>query len=75
MNKAAALFDEAMRLPREERLKLCEDLWVSVIEDERWMPTSDQLAEARRRLEEYRRHPEIGIPAERVLARLQSRFG
>jgi putative addiction module component (TIGR02574 family) len=74
MNKAA-LIAEAMALPREERLKLGEELWDSLIDDEQWMPTPDQLAEARRRLEEHRRDPSTAIPAERVLARLQSRFG
>lgn len=74
MNKAS-LIAEAMRLPREERLQLVEDLWNSVIEDEQWLPTPDQLAEARRRLEEHRRDPSTAIPAERILARLQSRFG
>jgi putative addiction module component (TIGR02574 family) len=74
MNKAS-LIAEAMQLPREERLQLVEDLWNSVIDDERWLPTSDQLAEARRRLEEHRRDPSTAIPAERILTRLQSRFG
>ena len=74
MNKAS-LIAEAMRLSREERLQLVEDLWNSVIEDEQWLPTPDQLAEARRRLEEHRRDPSTAIPAERLLGRLQSRFG
>lgn len=74
MNKAS-LIAEAMELPREERLQLGEDLWNSVVDDERWLPTADQLAEARRRLEEHRRDPSTAIPAERILARLQSRFG
>jgi putative addiction module component (TIGR02574 family) len=74
MNKAS-LVAEAMRLPREERLQLIEDIWNSVVDDELWLPTPDQLAEARRRLEEHRRDPSTGIPVERILARLQSRFG
>jgi putative addiction module component (TIGR02574 family) len=74
MNKAS-LIAEAMQLPREERMQLVEDLWNSVIDDERWLPTPDQLAEARRRLEEHRRDPSTAIPAERILTRLQSRFG
>jgi len=74
MNKAT-LIAEIMRLPRDERLKLGEDIWESLIGDEQWVPTPDQLAEARRRLEEHRRDPSTAIPAERVLARLQSRFG
>ena len=74
MNKAT-LFAEAMRLPRDERLQLGEEIWNSLIEDENWLPTAEQLAEARRRLEEHRRDPSTAIPAERVLARLQSRFG
>jgi putative addiction module component (TIGR02574 family) len=74
MNKAS-LIAEAMRLPREERLQLVEDLWNSLIKDEQWLPTPDHLAEARRRLDEHRRDPSTAIPAERILARLQSRFG
>ena len=74
MNKAT-LIAEALRLPREERLQLGEEIWNSLVDDEQWMPTPDQLAEARRRLEEHRRDPSTAIPAERVLARLKSRFG
>lgn len=74
MNKAT-LIAEIMRLPRDERLKLGERIWESLIGDEQWVPTQDQLAEARRRLEEHRRDPSTAVPAERVLARLQSRFG
>ena len=69
------LLDEAMRLSSDERLQLGEQLWDSLIADESWMPTPEQLAEARRRLEDHRRNPTTAIPAERVLARLQSRFG
>jgi len=71
----ASLIDQAMRLPREERLQLIEEIWNSVVDDDQWRPTQDELAEARRRLEEHRRNPSTGIPAERLLARLQSRFG
>jgi putative addiction module component (TIGR02574 family) len=74
MNKAS-LIAEAMRLPSDERLQLGEDLWNSLIDDEQWVPTPAQLAEARRRLEEHRRNPSTAVPAERVLARLKSRFG
>jgi putative addiction module component (TIGR02574 family) len=74
MNKVT-LIAEIMRLPRDERLKLGEDIWESLIGDEQWVPTPNQLAEARRRLEEHRRDPSTAVPAERVLARLQSRFG
>ena len=70
-----ALRAEILSLPPDERLKLGEDLWVSIIEDEGWMPTPEQLAEARRRLENYRQNPAIAISAERVLERLRSRFG
>lgn len=74
MNKNA-LRAEILRLPSDERLKLGEDVWDSLIDDEEWMPTREQLAEARRRLEEFRRNPAIGVSAERVLERLRSRFG
>jgi len=74
MNKAT-LIAEVMRLPRDERLQIGEEIWNSLIDDEQWVPTPDQLAEARRRLEEHRRNPSTAVPAEGVLARLQSRFG
>jgi putative addiction module component (TIGR02574 family) len=74
MNKST-LRDELMRLPADERLKFGEALWDSLIADVEWMPTPAQLAEARRRLEEYRRDPTTAIPAEKVLAGLRSRFG
>jgi putative addiction module component (TIGR02574 family) len=73
MNKAG-LIEEAMQLPSDERVQLGEEIWNSVIDDEQWMPTPEQLAEARRRLEEHRRNPSTAIPAERVLARVKSRF-
>jgi putative addiction module component (TIGR02574 family) len=73
--KKAALLAELMRLPSDERLKLGEELWDSLVADENWMPTAEQLAEARRRLEEHRRNPEVAIAAKKVLERLQSRFG
>jgi putative addiction module component (TIGR02574 family) len=71
----ATLRAEILRLSPEERLKLGEEVWDSLVEDEGWMPTPEQLAEARRRLEEYRRDPAIAVPAERVLERLRLRFG
>ncbi|MGD9921484.1 MAG: addiction module protein [Pseudorhodoplanes sp.] len=74
MNKDA-FRAEVLRLPPDERVKLGEDLRISIIEDVDWMPTPEQLAEARRRLEEYRRNPAIAIPAESVLERLRARFG
>ncbi len=74
MNKASLIAD-AMRLPRDERIQLGEDLWNSVIDDEQSMPTPDELAEARRRLEEHRRDLSAAVAAEGVLARLRSRFG
>jgi putative addiction module component (TIGR02574 family) len=74
MNKDT-LLDEAMRLPIDERLQLIVDIWDSLIDDQTWMPSAEQLEEARLRFEELRRNPSIAIPAERLLARLQSRFG
>lgn len=71
----ATLRAELLDLPPEERLKLGEDLWESLIDDENWMPTPEQLAEVRRRLAEYQRNPAIAVSAERVLERLRSRFG
>jgi putative addiction module component (TIGR02574 family) len=74
VNKAA-LLAEIMELPEDERNELVVEVWDSLISSPSWMPTPDQLAEARRRLEDHRRNPATAIPAEEVLARLQSRFG
>ncbi len=74
MNKAT-LFAQAMSLPRDERVQLVMELWEIVVDEEAWKPSAEQLAEARRRLEEHRRDPSTAIPAEKVLERLRARFG
>jgi putative addiction module component (TIGR02574 family) len=74
VNKAT-LLAEIMGLPEDERNELVVEVWDSLISSHGWMPTPDQLAEARRRLEDHRRNPSTAIPAEQVLARLKSRFG
>ena len=74
MNKAT-LLAEIMELPEDERNELVVEVWDSLISSPSWMPTPDQLAEARCRLEDHRRNPATAIPADEVLARLQSRFG
>lgn len=74
MNKA--LFDELMQLSPAERIELAESLWDSIPENYESLPpvTDAQLAEAKRRLAEYRRDPSMGISWEEVRTRLRSRL-
>jgi putative addiction module component (TIGR02574 family) len=66
---------QLMRLSVAEKLELIGKLWNS-IEDHDWAAevSAEQLAEARRRMEEYRRDPSSAIPVEEVIAHLRSRF-
>ena len=72
MNKI--LREQVMNLPAEEKIELAMDLWDSLSDDELPPPTSDQLEEAKRRLEEHRKNPDSAIPYEEVLERLRSRY-
>jgi putative addiction module component (TIGR02574 family) len=72
MNKV--LRDQVMQLPRDEKIDLIMDAWNSLSDDELPTPTPEQLAEARRRLEEHKKDPSSAIPYEEVLRRLQARF-
>jgi putative addiction module component (TIGR02574 family) len=72
MNKAA-LLDQLMRLPPEERVEIAYQLWDSVPTDSDDLElTEEQKAELDRRMAEYERDPSRAIPLEQFLARLQS---
>jgi putative addiction module component (TIGR02574 family) len=68
------LRDRVMKLPAEERIQLAMDLWDSLSEDELPLPTPEQLEEAHRRLDDYRKNPDSAIPAEEALEWLRSRY-
>jgi putative addiction module component (TIGR02574 family) len=55
-----------------ERLKLLEEIWESLLEEEEAVPLTDaQRKELDRRLEEYRAHPEIAISWEEFRRQLR----
>ena len=69
------LESQLMRLSVVEKLDLIGKLWNSIDDqDQAAEVTPEQLAEARRRMDEHRRDPSSAIPIEDVIAHLRSRF-
>jgi putative addiction module component (TIGR02574 family) len=62
-------------LPADERLKLAEELWDSVPEDEVPPLTEAQIAELDRRWEYLQAHPESGLTWEQVEEHIRNRHG
>jgi putative addiction module component (TIGR02574 family) len=62
-------------LPIEERIKLVEDLWDSIVADQNALPlTPDQRAELDRRLDAYEADKDPGRPANEVIADIRRRL-
>ena len=71
--KAIRLSD-VLELPVSERLKLVEVIWDSIAEAPEALTLSDaQRAELDRRLEEYEKNPDEGLPWPEVKARILKR--
>jgi len=72
---AVELFEHAKALPLAERLELARRLWDD-LEGEGYDPdlTPGQAAELNRRLAEFEKNPEDGIPWETVKAEVEKRF-
>jgi putative addiction module component (TIGR02574 family) len=69
------LESQLMRLSVAEKLDLIGRLWNSIEDNDPAAEVSpEQLAEARRRMEKYRRDPSSAIPVEEVIAHLRSRL-
>ena len=63
------------KLPIAQRLRLVEDLWDSIAEDQSMLPlTPEQRAELVRRLDAYEADQDPGRPAEDVVAEIRSRL-
>lgn len=63
------------KLPLDERIRLVEDLWDSIAEDQSVLPlTPEQRAELVRRLDAYEADQDPGRPAEDVVAEIRSRL-
>ena len=72
MNKS--LRDQIMSLPADEKFELVMDLWDSIGEGELPPPTDEQLAEAERRFDAYKKNPSHGAPADIVMKRIRAHF-
>jgi len=63
---------DILDLPVEERIRLVEDIWESIIAVPEAIPlTEAQAAELERRLEAYHRHPEAGSPWDEIKNRVR----
>ena len=62
-------------LPVDEKLKLVEELWDSIHEDELPPLTDAQFEELERRRRKLEENPETGIPGDEFFRRLQERYG
>ena len=68
------LLEQALRLPVAERIRLADELYMSVGEPANSTALTDApVAEIERRLEEYERHPGSSIPLEEFLSRFEAR--
>lgn len=69
-----ALLEQALKLPVAERMRLADDLYMSLGDPPGTTPLSDvQIAELERRLAEHERNPVDAIPLEEFLNRFDAR--
>lgn len=65
--------DAIRKMSVPERLKLLDEIWESLIEEQQALPLSDdQARELDRRLAEYRANPEIGVSWEEFRRKLRA---
>lgn len=69
-----ALLEQALKLPVAERIRLADDLYMSIGDVPGTTPLTDaQIAELERRLDEHKRNPEDAIPVEEFIKRFDAR--
>lgn len=62
-------------LPLDERIRLVEDLWDSIAEDQAALQlTPEQSAELDRRLDAFESDGTLGLPASEVIAQIRKRL-
>lgn len=70
----APRYPEFRQMSVDQRLKLVEDVWNSIVDDQEQLPLTDQQkAELDRRIESLEAHPERVIPWEQVKRDLRKR--
>ncbi len=66
---------DILDLPVEEKIRLVEDIWESIVAVPEAVPlTEAQAAELDRRLEAYHRHPEAGSPWDEIKNRVRDLY-
>jgi putative addiction module component (TIGR02574 family) len=66
--------EDLLKLPLEERIKLAEDLWES-IHDNEVPPTDEEVLIARERYEAYQKTPEAVISWEEFRKKIFDKYG
>lgn len=73
---ADTLIQEARKLSAAERIRIAEELWDSVSEEQAEFPlTNEQRDELDRRLADYENNPDAGSSWEDVRARIERKLG
>lgn len=75
MTRLDDLREEAMRLTRRQRLKLAQELHASVMTEEEREIEQAWIAEAERRVADWKAGRTKTIPGEEVLAKLREKYG
>ena len=71
---AETLIQEARKLSVQERMRIAEEVWDSIGDEEPPL-TVDQRDELERRLTEYDANPQAGSTWEEVQARIEKKLG
>ena len=64
------------KLSRTDRLELAQQVWSNIIENGYdWELTPEQAAELDRRIADFEKNPQDGIPFERIQAEMKLKYG
>ena len=64
-----------VKLSHNDRLELAQQVWTNIVENGYDPePTPEQIKELERRAEELRKNPQLGIPWEKVKARVEAQI-
>lgn len=63
-------------LNRNDRIKLAQEVWSNIVENGYDPdPTPEQEEELKRRIADFEKNPEIGIPFEQIQAEMKAKYG
>jgi putative addiction module component (TIGR02574 family) len=70
------ILNDVESLPVDDRIRLVQEVWDRLEDQGPDLELSEEMkVELNRRVEELRRHPELGVPWEEVKARILKRLG